>query len=127
MGNFKTRLKKVKGLGSAHSGVGGWLALRISALALIPLTIWLVFGMLHLIGSDYAHVISWLKNPINTLLLLLVVPFTFYHSYLGLKEIVEDYIHSEFWKFYTIIKLKLFFILITVADLFAVLYISFKL
>ncbi len=125
--NFKTRLKIVKGLGPAHSGAGSWLALRISAIALIPLTAWLVYGILHLVGANYAQVVSYLKNPVNTLLALLLLPFTFYHSYGGLKEVIEDYVHKEFWKFLLLISLKLFFIILTVADIYAALYINFKL
>jgi len=125
--NFKTRLKSVKGLGSAHAGTAGWLALRISALALIPLCLWFVYAVLHLLHSDYAEVIHWLKNPINTLLILLLIPCTFYHSYGGLKEVIEDYVHKEFWKICWLIKLKLFFILLGVADIFAALYICFRL
>jgi succinate dehydrogenase / fumarate reductase membrane anchor subunit len=125
--DFKTELKKAKGLGAAHTGAGTWLALRVSAVALIPLTVWLVFAMLHLAGSGYPQVISWIKQPVNTVLLLMLILFAFYHGYLGIREVIEDYVHHVFSKYFLLITLKLFFVMLAIADVFSALFISFRL
>lgn len=125
--NFRTELKKAKGLGTGHFGVANWLALRVSAVALIPLTIWLVFAMLHLAGSGYPQVITWIKQPVNTVLIVVLILFAFYHGYLGTREVIEDYVHHAFSKFFLLIALKLFFVLLAVADVYAALFISFRL
>lgn len=124
--SITTKLKRVKGLGSAKEGTNHWLMQRVSALALIPLIIWLAINMISLVGKNYVQVKLWIQNPINSLLLILLIPIMFYHGYLGLKVVIEDYIHSEFWKIGGIIKTKFVFIIFSVTTIFAILYINFK-
>lgn len=124
---LRTDLKKARGLGTAHSGVGHWLALRICAVALVPLTFWLVFAMLHLANADYSQVILWIRQPVNAILLLALILFAFYHGYLGLQEVIEDYVHRISSKFFLLIALRIFFFAFAVADIFAVFFINFRL
>lgn len=79
---------------SARSGHARWLAERISAAALVPLTLWFVAALIAQPGSDHAAFILWLQAPLTagaTILLLLAL---FYHAALGLEVVIEDYIHS---------------------------------
>ena len=82
------------GLGSAKSGVHAWWLERVTAAALVPLTLWLTASLLALAGSDYAAFIAWLRSPAATLLMVLTLIALFLHLALGLSVVIEDYIHS---------------------------------
>jgi succinate dehydrogenase / fumarate reductase membrane anchor subunit len=92
--SMRSSLGRAAGLGSAREGVGQWWAERISAVALIPLTLWLAASLIRLTGSDYASVITWLRSPLVALLLVMLLISLFSHLALGLRVIIEDYIHS---------------------------------
>ncbi len=71
-----------------------WLVLRLTALASIPLCVWLVLNIVGLIGAPYEVFIAWLQSPVNAVLMILFVVVTFYHAMLGVHEILEDYVHA---------------------------------
>ena len=73
MSNLRTPLARVRGLGSAKDGVAHWWAQRVSALALIPLLIWFVLSLLAVANDDHAEVISWIGQPWNSALLVLLL------------------------------------------------------
>jgi succinate dehydrogenase / fumarate reductase, membrane anchor subunit len=72
-----------------------WLALRATAIAAIPLSIWFVYSIVHISGTDYATFTTWLKQPLNAGLLILFIIITFWHASLGVHEIIEDYMHGK--------------------------------
>ncbi len=88
-----TALNRVLELISGKGGVGHWWAQRLTAIALIPLGFWLIFSFARLDNFDYLTVTSWARLPINNILLIFVVIMIGYHSQLGLKVIIEDYMH----------------------------------
>jgi succinate dehydrogenase / fumarate reductase membrane anchor subunit len=92
---FQSGLGRVRGLGAAKEGVGHWWAQRVTALALVPLTLWFVTSLVLLAGADHAAVAAWIARPFNTVLLLCLVGATFWHAALGLQVVIEDYIQSE--------------------------------
>lgn len=105
--SIKTPLKRVEGLGSAHHGVHHWIMLRSTAVALIPLSVWFVVNLIILSKSDFAQLLQFFKSPVNALLMALLVVFSFYHAALGLREVVEDYVHRKFKKSVTILFINL--------------------
>lgn len=96
MAEMHTRspLARASGLGSAKEGVESWWRERVTAIALIPLTLWFMGSLIAQSGSSYAHFISWLKAPVATILMILMLIGTFWHTALGLQVIIEDYVHS---------------------------------
>lgn len=92
---LRSGLGRVRGLGAAHDGVRHWWAQRVTAVALVPLTLWFVASLILLTGADHATVSAWIARPFNTVLLLCLVGATFWHAALGLQVVIEDYIHSE--------------------------------
>jgi succinate dehydrogenase / fumarate reductase, membrane anchor subunit len=78
-----------------HSFVKDWIALRATALAAIPLTVWFVYSIVKISGTDYATFITWLAQPWNALLLAVFIIVGFYHGALGTHEIIEDYMPEE--------------------------------
>jgi succinate dehydrogenase / fumarate reductase membrane anchor subunit len=104
--SMQTPLAKVRGLGSAKEGLHHWWAQRLTALALIPLSLWFVYSLVCTTGADYATVIAWLGQPMNAVLMLLFLFALYYHAALGLQVVIEDYIDSEWQKIACLILVK---------------------
>lgn len=85
---------RARGLGSARRGTGAWRAERLTAIALVPLTLWLVASLIALGGADRAAFVAWLGRPLSALLTILLLILAFRHTALGLQVVVEDYVHS---------------------------------
>ncbi len=118
---LKTRLATVRGLGSAKNGTHHWWGQRVTAVALVPLTLWFVYSVVSMTGAGYGTVAVWVAQPWNTVLLLLLIAATFHHLQLGLQVVIEDYIHSEFTKLATLLFVKFASAALAVACGYAVL------
>lgn len=92
---YRTPLSRAKGLGSAKSGVSTWIAERATSVALIPLTLWSVYSALVIARSGYAGAVVWIQNPLNAVLLALLLGVSFHHMHMGMRVIIEDYIHKH--------------------------------
>ena len=93
MVSYRTPLSRARGLGAAKHGVGAWISERVGAIALIPLTLWAVFGVLRLAAGDYQTAVAWISDPVNATLMVLTIAISFWHMQAGLRVVVEDYIH----------------------------------
>jgi succinate dehydrogenase / fumarate reductase membrane anchor subunit len=93
MVSYRTPLSRARGLGSAKHGVGHWISERVSALALVPLTLWGAFAVIRLAAGDYGFAVHWISNPLNAVLMVLLMAVSFWHMHAGLRVVVEDYIH----------------------------------
>ncbi len=118
-------LGRVRGLGSAKAGVHHWWSQRITAIALVPLTLWFVYSALMLAGSDYSVGITWLAQPINSIFMVLLVIATFHHLQLGLQVVIEDYVHHEAVKLLALVIVKLSSIGLAIAAIFSIIKVSF--
>ena len=116
---------RVLGLGSAKDGTAHWWAQRVSAAALIPLTLWFVVSLLSLPALDYITVRAWLSVPLSSLLAVLLVAVTAYHSYLGTGVVVEDYVHSAGTKLLSLLLLRFLYVIVGGAGIFAILRVAF--
>ena len=117
----RSALARVRGLGSAKEGVGHWWAQRLTALALIPLSIWFVASVVAHAGADYETMRAWVGSPLVASLLVLLIVATFYHVYLGIQVVIEDYVHTEGLKIASLILVKGASILLGVIALLSVL------
>jgi succinate dehydrogenase / fumarate reductase, membrane anchor subunit len=122
--NHRSPLARARGLGSAKEGVGHWWAQRLTALALLPLLIWLVLALALLDGYGYMTLIGWVAQPVTAILLLVTVPALFWHSSLGLQVVIEDYIGSKGLRMTLIIAVNFANILGCIISIFAVLKIA---
>ena len=93
--SLETPLHKVEGLGSAHSGVGHFKQQRVTAITMIPLTVWFAVSALGLVGATEVSVLIFLSNPLNAVLLGTFILISLYHMALGLQEVVVDYVPHE--------------------------------
>jgi succinate dehydrogenase / fumarate reductase, membrane anchor subunit len=96
---LETPLHKAQGLGSSHSGVGHFWYQRVSAVALIPLTIWFAISALGLVGAGEASALIFLANPLNAVLMGAFILISLYHMTLGLQEVILDYVPHPGFKF----------------------------
>ena len=123
--SMRTPLARVRGLGSAKEGVHHWWAQRLTALALVPLTLWFVVSVAGLAGMDHAGAVAWIGSPPVTVLLVLLIAATFWHAQLGVRVVIEDYVHSEAVKLVALIAVKFAAVLLAIASTFAVLRLAF--
>ncbi len=93
--NLRSALGRARGLGSAKEGMHHWWVQRLTALALIPLTVWLVISIVGLIGASHGEFVLWLANPINTTAMILFLAIAFHHAQLGMQVVFEDYVSSH--------------------------------
>lgn len=122
---FRTPVKEARGLGSARSGVHHWWMQRVTAIALIPLGVWFAAAFIALLSADYPTATAWLSMPVNAVMTSLLLLVMFYHSWLGVQVVVEDYVHSEGLKVTTLLVIKFVHVLLAAFGLFVVLRIAF--
>ncbi len=122
--SLQSPLARVRGLGSAKQGSHHWWMQRVSAIALIPLSIWFVVSLLQLSGMGYAEVRVWMANPLSSVLLVLMLFALYYHAYLGLQVVIEDYIDSESQKIACLLLVKFLAIFAGLICIYSVLKIS---
>jgi succinate dehydrogenase / fumarate reductase membrane anchor subunit len=79
---------------SEQHGAGEWTAERLSSLILVPLTLWAMWSAFRIAGGGYDGAMVWFSNPLNAVLLAVTLLATLWHMNMGLKVIVEDYIHK---------------------------------
>ena len=118
---MKTHLARVRGLGSAKEGSHHWWMQRLTAIALIPLTVWFAISIIGIVGADHAAVVNWFSSPVISIFMILFVSTMVYHSTLGVQVVIEDYIHKERWKFGLLIALKFRGITLGVVAVFSIL------
>ncbi len=117
-------LARAIGLGSARKGVKHWWAERVSAVALVPLTLWFAAAIIAHAGSDHAAFVAWLRTPLAAILMVLLLTALFHHTVLGLQVVIEDYMHSGA-KFAAVIAVRLGCFALAAAGIVATLRITF--
>ena len=103
---LRSPLGRARGLGSAKAGSHHWWVQRLTAIALVPLTIWFIFSVIHLSGASHQVVIDWLSAPLTLGLMVALIIATFHHLQLGLQVVIEDYVHQEAAKTATVLLMK---------------------
>jgi succinate dehydrogenase membrane anchor subunit len=119
--DFRTPLAKARGLGSAKAGTAHWWMQRITAVALIPLTFWVIILLDSCLNAPYQETLAWLASPLNSVFIVSWILFVFYHAALGLQVVIEDYVSSEKWKIVSIWGINLAFLMLAIAAFIAVL------
>jgi succinate dehydrogenase / fumarate reductase membrane anchor subunit len=123
---LRSPLGRALGLGSAKEGVMHWWGQRLSAVALIPLSLWFVAALIALTGSDRTRLVVWLHAPFPAIVTVLLFAVAFYHMSLGVQVVIEDYIHTEWLKISALVLNKFVAFALAVSGIFAVLRIAFQ-
>jgi succinate dehydrogenase / fumarate reductase membrane anchor subunit len=123
--NLRSPLSQARGLGSAKEGVNHWWMQRVTAVALIPLTLWFVFSLARYHLSSYEMAVLWIRSPFVAIALVLYFLALFYHAALGVQVVIEDYVGNEAAKLGSILLVKLGLFALGAASIFSVLKIAF--
>jgi succinate dehydrogenase / fumarate reductase membrane anchor subunit len=121
--SLQSPLNKVLGLGSAKQGTGHWWAQRLTAISLAPLTIWFAMALLGLPHGNYEMVVAWIAEPLNSILIVLLIMSLIYHSSLGLQVVIEDYVHGAA-KLVVLITVQLAHVVLAVSGIYAVIVVA---
>jgi succinate dehydrogenase / fumarate reductase membrane anchor subunit len=122
---MESPLGRVRGLGSARSGAHHWWLERLTSVSTLLLFVWFVVSLLRLPALDHETVTEWLRSPLAAVPMLLLIVSTFWHLKLGLQVVIEDYVHEEGVKLFSILVLNFFTIAGAALAFFAVLKIAF--
>jgi succinate dehydrogenase / fumarate reductase membrane anchor subunit len=97
---FHSPLGIAKGHGASHSGVGHWWIQRVTAVALMFLLPWFVASLIiSMLSPDVSQAAAWFAMPLNALGMMVLLVAMFWHAKLGLQVVIEDYVHTNFWKY----------------------------
>lgn len=107
--SIQTPLARVRHLGSAKEGTDHWWWQRLTAILLVPLSLWFVASIWWLIigGATYEAFQDWLSGPVAAILMLIFVGALFYHLKLGLQVVTEDYVHKKAVKWMLLVIINL--------------------
>lgn len=117
---LRSPLSQAVGLGSAKHGFSHWWWQRLTAIALIPLTLWFLYSLTCLVGADYNTVLAWLSAPLNAAIMLLFVLTALFHGQTGLQVVIEDYVHNKAINLCLLITIKFAAVILAVLAIISV-------
>lgn len=117
---YRAPLARVRGLGSAKAGTGHWWMQRITAVALLPLTFWMLIFLDLSLHAPYQEMAVWLAAPLNSVCVIAWIIAVFYHAALGIQVVLEDYVAPESWKIVCVWSVNLLLFLLGLDGVIAV-------
>ncbi len=123
--DIKTPLARARHHGSAQSGTHHWWMQRVTAIALVPLTIWMLSCASCFTMKSQLELITWLKSPFIAIVMSLFVITSFYHAALGMQTIIEDYVHKKGTKIFLLLLVQYGLFVMGAVCLYAILKINF--
>jgi succinate dehydrogenase / fumarate reductase membrane anchor subunit len=124
MSDLRSPLSRARGLGSAKEGTGHFWHQRLTSLLLVPLVLWLGFSLAAM-PVDHATLVEWIRQPLVTVALVLLIAVVFYHAQLGLQVVIEDYVASHAKRTVTLLMSNLVCLLFGLVGVVSVLKIAF--
>ncbi len=123
---LRSPLGRVRGLGSAkEGGINHWWAERMTAIALVPLTLWFIASAVFMVGADHVTFTGWVGAHGNPVLLILLTIALYHHGQLGLQAVIEDYIHNEAINVTSLVLVKLGAFFCAVYTIFSIVRLTF--
>jgi len=122
---MRTPLGRVRGLGAARSGTAHFWYQRVTSVAGIPLTIAFIIVVIALLGRSHATAVQVLGSPLVAIIILLFILNMAYHMWIGMQEIILDYVHADMPKLLALLANTFFVIAVSLAAVYAVLKLSF--
>ncbi|TAE81583.1 MAG: succinate dehydrogenase, hydrophobic membrane anchor protein [Alphaproteobacteria bacterium] len=118
---LRSHLSRARGLGSAHEGTHHWVWQRLTALAILPLSMWFIISMISMVRlPDPIDLANWMSYPFNAILSVFLFLALFHHARLGLQVVIEDYVHKPCIKIAALVLIKGIFIFATIASIASV-------
>ena len=122
--SLNTPLKNVRGLGSAKEGTHHFWWQRLTAIALVPLLVWVVIAGMAATLSDYESARAMVGHPVSAVMAICTIVALFHHAQLGLQVVIEDYIHEEWLKITALLAVKFLAVVFALLGVIAVLRIA---
>jgi len=122
---MRTPMRRVRGLGAAGSGTGHFWHQRVTGAAGIFLTIALIVIAISLLGRNHAAVVQILGSSPVAIIMLLFIVNSAYHMWIGMQEIILDYVHEDNLKLLSLMANTFFVVVVAAAACFAILKLSF--
>jgi succinate dehydrogenase / fumarate reductase, membrane anchor subunit len=123
--SLRSPLGRVLGRGAARNGVRHWWQQRLTSIALVPLMVWFAVSLLSLPSLGHATLVAWMSQSWTALLLILLVLIAAWHSQLGVRVVVEDYVHDAGARTLTLVVIGFAHVLLAAAGVLAVLKVAF--
>lgn len=108
----------------ANSATKHFLHQRFTAMIQVPLVIWLIVGIIRNAGATRAEFMAWVSEPLTVFLLISFIVSVFYHMYLGMSEVIEDYIHKASSRKGLVLLNALFALILGATALFSIIVIT---
>jgi succinate dehydrogenase / fumarate reductase, membrane anchor subunit len=124
--SIRTPLGRVRGLGSAKDGTHHWWLQRLTAIALVPLTVWFVLVLLTHLGMSRLELARWMRSPSTAAPLALFLIAGFWHLKLGLQVVIEDYVHHDGWKIGLMVAMNLAVATLGVTGLASIFFLAMR-
>lgn len=122
--SMQTPLARVRGLGSAKSGLSHWWHQRLTAIAMVPIMVASLILVAQIGMLDYQGAIDLMANPLAATLLLLLVLVGFFHAALGLQVVIEDYVGNEGARMGLIVMVKMISFALAVLSIVSILKVA---
>jgi succinate dehydrogenase / fumarate reductase membrane anchor subunit len=124
--SLRTPLGKVMGFGASRTGTEHFWHQRLTAIANVPLVIFLILFVLSHLGAARAEMLASLRNPFLAIPLAVALTSILWHMRLGMQVIIEDYVHGHGAKLALLILNSFFVVALGAAGIYAVLSMSFS-
>lgn len=122
---MRTPMRRVRGLGPAHSGTSHFWQQRVTSAAGVLLSAALIVIVISLLGRSHAAAVQILASPLVAVLMLLFIINSAYHMWIGMQEIILDYVHEDKLKLLSLLANTFFCFAVAFASAFAILKLSF--
>ena len=123
--SLRNPLARVRGLGSAKEGVQHWWLQRVTAMAMVPLTLWFVISVIAHPGAGRLEMVDWMSSPVSAALMIAFLVSLFWHAKLGLQVVIEDYVHNEACKIASLTAMTFAVVIVGIACVVSVLKLAF--
>lgn len=123
--DLRSDLSKAKGTGISGHGSHHWLMQRFTAIALVFLVGWFITRLVAAVSLG-GNILAYFSSPLQTSFLILLINVSLYHGYLGLKVIIEDYIHCSCVKLFSIILVAFLSVFLAVISTLAIAKLHFQ-
>ena len=122
--SMENPLARVRGLGSAKEGTHHFWWQRVTAIAIVPLTIWIMLALIGAVGADYESAHAFVSSPLVSVLMIALIIVMFHHAQLGMQIVIEDYLHVEWMKLTALLLVKFLCIVLGLLSALAVVRIA---
>jgi succinate dehydrogenase / fumarate reductase, membrane anchor subunit len=114
---------RLRALRTKSPALHHWWWQRITAVVLVPLSLWFAASLITMVGAGHAAAAAWVGSPGVALLLVVFILALCYHAYLGVEVVMDDYVHIEWVKAKGVLAVQVVLGLLAVVGVLAVLWV----